>query len=319
MTNEVPAAERQALYSTASCLFVTTRILVVDQLSGRIDADQIAGMVVLNAHRWGRMKGSGVGGRCWWQAGGAPAAPGCRTGSRPCAAPLPGLALPDRHAILSVWPDAGGLLRHMRPPCAHAPRPLRVTDSSGEGFAVRLYKTAAPRGVVRAFSDLPSSFASEFNKARDARKAESCTARLCLPAAGRGLAAWRSAAGRGAQHAPPLPLGLHLSLSFAATTNLAPRRFHANVCIFKLLYTPSRPRAAPVFATPEYHTVDSLPQVEKVMKALYVRRLYLWPRFQAQARQDLEARPPQVGWGTPRAAGHVICAVRNRGSWARVP
>ncbi|KAL4433054.1 hypothetical protein ABPG77_006481 [Micractinium sp. CCAP 211/92] len=124
VTNEVPAAERQALYSTASCLFVTTRILVVDQLSGRIDADQIAGMVVLNAHR--------------------------------------------------------------------------VTDSSGEGFAVRLYKTAAPRGVVRAFSDLPSSFASEFNK------------------------------------------------------------------------------------------------VEKVMKALYVRRLYLWPRFQAQARQDLEARPPQL-------------------------
>lgn len=33
------------------------------------------------------------------------------------------------------------------------------------------------------------------------------------------------------------------------------------------------------------------------MKALHVRCLYLWPRFQAQARQDLEARPPQVGWG----------------------
>lgn len=51
VTNEVPAAERQALYSTASCLFVTTRILVVDQLSGRITADQVAGMIVLNAHR----------------------------------------------------------------------------------------------------------------------------------------------------------------------------------------------------------------------------------------------------------------------------
>ncbi|PSC75286.1 DNA repair endonuclease UVH1 [Micractinium conductrix] len=124
VTNEVAAAERQALYATRSCLFVTTRILVVDQLSGRISADQIAGMVVLNAHR--------------------------------------------------------------------------VTDSSGEGFAVRLYKSAAPAGVVRAFSDAPAAFASEFNK------------------------------------------------------------------------------------------------VEKVMKALYVRRLYLWPRFQAQAREDLEARPPQL-------------------------
>lgn len=46
------AAERQALYASRSCLFVTTRILVVDQLSGRISGGQVAGMVVLNAHRW---------------------------------------------------------------------------------------------------------------------------------------------------------------------------------------------------------------------------------------------------------------------------
>ncbi len=52
MTADVPAGERQALYSTRSCLFVTTRILVVDQLSGRISGSQIAGIVVLNAHRW---------------------------------------------------------------------------------------------------------------------------------------------------------------------------------------------------------------------------------------------------------------------------
>ena len=52
MTADVPAGERQALYSSRSCLFVTTRILVVDQLSGRISGSQIAGMVVLNAHRW---------------------------------------------------------------------------------------------------------------------------------------------------------------------------------------------------------------------------------------------------------------------------
>lgn len=52
MTADVPAAERQALYASRSCLFVTTRILVVDQLSGRVSGDQVAGIIVLNAHRW---------------------------------------------------------------------------------------------------------------------------------------------------------------------------------------------------------------------------------------------------------------------------
>lgn len=58
VTADVPAAERQALYAGHSCLFVTTRILVVDLLSGRVAAGQIAAMVVLNAHRWGA-------GCCW--------------------------------------------------------------------------------------------------------------------------------------------------------------------------------------------------------------------------------------------------------------
>lgn len=50
-------------------------------------------------------------------------------------------------------------------PSMGAPAALsRVTDSSGEGFAVRLYKAARPAGVVRAFSDAPSSFAAEFAK-----------------------------------------------------------------------------------------------------------------------------------------------------------
>lgn len=31
------------------------------------------------------------------------------------------------------------------------------------------------------------------------------------------------------------------------------------------------------------------------MKALHIRKLYLWPRFQAQVKADLEARPPEVG------------------------
>ena len=34
-----------------SCLFVTTRILVVDLLSGRLHGRHVSGIVVLNAHR----------------------------------------------------------------------------------------------------------------------------------------------------------------------------------------------------------------------------------------------------------------------------
>ncbi|GAB4818898.1 hypothetical protein N2152v2_005944 [Parachlorella kessleri] len=124
VTNEVPAAERSTLYHAHACLFVTTRILVVDLLSSRLAARDIAGLLVLNAHR--------------------------------------------------------------------------VSDSSGEGFATRLFKEGNPEGWIRAFSDSPSAFAAEFNK------------------------------------------------------------------------------------------------VEKVMKALHVRKLYLWPRFQAQVKGDLEARPPEL-------------------------
>ena len=34
----------------------------------------------------------------------------------------------------------------------------RVTDTSGEGFAVRLFRAANSNGFVRAFSDQPVSF-----------------------------------------------------------------------------------------------------------------------------------------------------------------
>ena len=39
-------------------------------------------------------------------------------------------------------------------------------------------------------------------------------------------------------------------------------------------------------------------QAEKIMKALYVRKLFLWPRFQATVRATLEAQvaaPADVG------------------------
>lgn len=65
-------------------MFVTTRILVVDLLSGRLSGRAVSGCVVLNAHR--------------------------------------------------------------------------VTETSGEGFAVRLFRAANRNGFVRAFSDQPVSF-----------------------------------------------------------------------------------------------------------------------------------------------------------------
>lgn len=63
---------------------MTTRILVVDLLSGRLSGRAVSGCVVLNAHR--------------------------------------------------------------------------VTETSGEGFAVRLFRAANRNGFVRAFSDQPVSF-----------------------------------------------------------------------------------------------------------------------------------------------------------------
>ena len=44
-----------------------------------------------------------------------------------------------------------------------------VTDSSGEGFAVRLFRKGNQRGFVRAISDHPAAFAAGFNKVRARR------------------------------------------------------------------------------------------------------------------------------------------------------
>jgi DNA excision repair protein ERCC-4 len=40
----------------------------------------------------------------------------------------------------------------------------RVTDTNGEGFAVRLFRSGNTGGYVRAFSDMPTAFAGGFNK-----------------------------------------------------------------------------------------------------------------------------------------------------------
>lgn len=51
VNSEVPAAERVGHYRSNACCYVTTRILVVDMLSGRVAPGQIAGMLVVNAHK----------------------------------------------------------------------------------------------------------------------------------------------------------------------------------------------------------------------------------------------------------------------------
>ena len=44
-----------------------------------------------------------------------------------------------------------------------------VADTSGEGFAVRLFRKGNQRGFIRALSDQPSFFAAGFNKVRQHR------------------------------------------------------------------------------------------------------------------------------------------------------
>ena len=39
-----------------------------------------------------------------------------------------------------------------------------VSDTSGEGFAVRLFRKGNQRGFIRALSDQPAFFAAGFNK-----------------------------------------------------------------------------------------------------------------------------------------------------------
>jgi len=124
VTNDILSAERERLYRSCPCLFVTTRIFVVDLLSGRVPPQLVAGVIVINAHK--------------------------------------------------------------------------VTDVSGEGFALRLLKDGNPAAWVRAFTDAPVALSSEFSG------------------------------------------------------------------------------------------------VEKVMNALRVKKLHLWPRFQVQVQTDLEARPPEL-------------------------
>ena len=178
ITNSTPSLQRIRLYRTKSCLFITTRILVVDMLNSRVRGNQVSGVVVLNAHR--------------------------------------------------------------------------VTDMSGEAFAVRLFRMANRRGTVRAFSDQPVRLSSGFCKV-------CCTWPMHSP------------------HSQPTMDHPSIDLALQYCNNIAPPA---------LLY------ACPYVST--QLTTKASGQVEKVMKALFLRKLYLWPRFQAQVKDALDMLPTEV-------------------------
>ena len=47
-------------------------------------------------------------------------------------------------------------------------------------------------------------------------------------------------------------------------------------------------------------------QIEKVMKALFVRKLYLWPRFEAHVKDALNDLPIEARRDTPVHLGMII-------------
>lgn len=59
VTAEMTASQRSALLHAAEHLFITTRILVVDLLTQRLPTHQVAGLLILNAHRATEQSGEG--------------------------------------------------------------------------------------------------------------------------------------------------------------------------------------------------------------------------------------------------------------------
>eukprot|EP00884_Botryococcus_braunii_P016200 jgi/Botrbrau1/3263/Bobra.174_1s0034.1 len=90
ITADTPTVQRSEMCRIEAAVFVTTRILVVDMLSACLQPHQVAGVIVLNAHK--------------------------------------------------------------------------VTDTSGEGFALRLFRAGNKKGFVRALSDQPVHFSHGFAK-----------------------------------------------------------------------------------------------------------------------------------------------------------
>ena len=52
VANDTPALARVELYRTKSCIFITTRILVVDLLNHRLQASQASPFIVYSMTKW---------------------------------------------------------------------------------------------------------------------------------------------------------------------------------------------------------------------------------------------------------------------------
>ena len=50
ITSDLPSHHRLSLYTSGGIFFITSRILIVDILSGRVPSSSIAGIILLNAH-----------------------------------------------------------------------------------------------------------------------------------------------------------------------------------------------------------------------------------------------------------------------------
>lgn len=48
----MPVADRVEKYVRGGCYIITSRILIVDLLDGKVDATSIAGLLIYNAHRY---------------------------------------------------------------------------------------------------------------------------------------------------------------------------------------------------------------------------------------------------------------------------
>jgi hypothetical protein len=158
----------------------------------------------------------------------------------------------------------------------------RVTDESGEGFAVRLYRAGRPGGPLVAFSDAPNSFRLGLNKVRArgrGRPHGDCVAARCSAGLlGQPQGPATSPCHRPADELSPSPRARHIAPHPPAPT-LPP--------------TPHPPPPHP--PTPHTPTPTHTPQLEKVMRSLQLRRLLLYPRFHEAVAADLEADAAEVG------------------------
>ncbi len=52
INNECNATDRLDMYNEGGCFFITSRILIVDMLDGKLDANRITGLLIYDAHRY---------------------------------------------------------------------------------------------------------------------------------------------------------------------------------------------------------------------------------------------------------------------------